>query len=230
MNEGFQTFVDQLDTPACVLSVERKETDHRRAIHVIAGNRAYIDTIEKKIPGFNENPRPFVPDIDYTEYAPQDMNFEHSCIQAALYKKKINANVRTDHFDVWFNILFIPLHSDSEELGYCAYVMELSKEPDAAAMSSSASIASDVLETCIKLRSTDNFREAMKLICKDIRDLCDSEHCCFFMVDTHDRKCSVLCEALSDNTELLSMEAYVDDAFYAIAESWEATIAGSNCL
>ncbi len=108
---------------------------------------------------------------------------------------------------------------------------KINLKPDAKRMSTiSAEIASAVLETCIKLRSPDDFRETMNSICKDIRDLCDSEHCCILLMDTEKRACSVLCEAFSENTKLLPMETYVDDAFYDIADSWKGTIAGSNCL
>ncbi len=231
MGDRFQSFLEQFDSPVCVLSVERNEKDRRRTIRIVTGNRPYLDTIEKYVPGLNENPRPFVPGLEYTNYVPQDMNFEQACIQAAIHQKRVSGYAHPDNFDFWFSMLFLPLHSDDPELGYCAYMMELSKEPDAANMSAtSSSIATAVLETCIKLRSADDFRDSMELICKDIRDLCDSEHCCFFLVDTHKRKCSVLCEALSEDTKLLPMTSYVNDAFYDIAASWEATIAGSNCL
>ena len=49
-------------------------------------------------------------------------------------------------------------------------------------------------------------------------------------MDNEKRSCSVLCEAFSQDTKLLPMEKYVDDAFYDIADSWKDTIAGSNCL
>ncbi|SFC76295.1 GGDEF domain-containing protein [Ruminococcus albus] len=232
MADRFQAFVEQFDTPVCILSVERKATGHRRVIRIVTGNRFYLDTIEKATPGLNDAPKVFVPDQEYTAYVPQDLNFEQACKQAALDKKRVSSYAHPEHFEFWFSMLFLPLHSDDdEELGYCAYIMELSKEFDATTMSAkSSNIANAVLQTCIKLRSTDDFHESMESICRDIRDMCDSEHCCFFLLDTHKRKCSVLCEALSEDTELVSMLNYVNDAFYDIAESWEATLAGSNCL
>jgi diguanylate cyclase (GGDEF)-like protein len=109
--------------------------------------------------------------------------------------------------------------------------MEISFKPDAKRLSTiSSDIASAVLETCIKLRSSDDFTETMTSVCEDIRELCDSEHCCVFLMDTQRRKCSVLCEAFSKDTKLLPMGTYVNDAFYDIADSWMNTISGSNCL
>jgi diguanylate cyclase (GGDEF)-like protein len=109
--------------------------------------------------------------------------------------------------------------------------MDINFKPDAKRLSTiSADVASSVLETCIKLRSHEDFKMTMNVICKDLRDLCDSEHCCILLMDKAKRKCSVLCEAFADNSELLPMDNYVNDDFYAIAESWLDTIAGSNCI
>ncbi len=45
-----------------------------------------------------------------------------------------------------------------------------------------------------------------------------------------ERTCEVLCESFAEGSKLLPMERYIDENFYSIAESWEGTIAGSNCL
>ena len=94
----------------------------------------------------------------------------------------------------------------------------------------SADTALSVLDTCIKLRGTTDFIATMKVVIRNIRDLCDAEHCCVLAMNEHERSCRVLCEALSENTKLLSMEAYVNDEFYDIADSWAQTLAGSSCL
>ena len=110
--------------------------------------------------------------------------------------------------------------------------MEINFEPDSKALSGSVSseIAKDVLETCITLRGTKDFQAAMNEVIRGISEMCDAEHCCVFLMDTYERKCSVLCEALSVNTKLTTMNRYLDEHFYEIAESWEGTIAGSNCI
>lgn len=159
------------------------------------------------------------------------MNFEDASYNAAVKKKCLHSYAHPARFDVWFNMSFIPLFPDDGNICYCMYIMEINFKPDAKRMSTiSADIASSVLETCIKLRSPDDFKETMQSICVDIRDLCDSEHCCILLMDNEKRSCSVLCEAFSQDTKLLPMEKYVDDAFYDIADSWKDTIAGSNCL
>ena len=49
-------------------------------------------------------------------------------------------------------------------------------------------------------------------------------------MDSYERTCKVIGEAFSEDTDLIPMENYLDENFYSIAESWEGTIAGSNCL
>ena len=79
----------------------------------------------------------------------------------------------------------------------------------------SADTASSVLETCIKLRGTSDFKATMEDVIVDIRDMCDAEHCCVFVIDRNTRGCYVLCEAFSKDTKLLPMATYVNDDFYS---------------
>lgn len=228
---NFQSIVDSIPTAACVISVEKLDGDNYGKIRIVTGNRTYLDTIEHPAENLAMLTRKFVPNSDYTDYLTRDMNFEDASYNAAVKKKCLHSYAHPARFDVWFNMSFIPLFPDDGNICYCMYIMEINFKPDAKRMSTiSADIASSVLETCIKLRSPDDFKETMQSICVDIRDLCDSEHCCILLMDNEKRSCSVLCEAFSQDTKLLPMEKYVDDAFYDIADSWKDTIAGSNCL
>ena len=228
---NFQSIVDSIPTAACVISVEKLDGDNYGKIRIVTGNRPYLDTIEHPAENLAMLTRKFVPNSDYTDYLTRDMNFEDASYNAAVKKKCLHSYAHPARFDVWFNMSFIPLFPDDGNICYCMYIMEINFKPDAKRMSTiSADIASSVLETCIKLRSPDDFKETMQSICVDIRDLCDSEHCCILLMDNEKRSCSVLCEAFSQDTKLLPMEKYVDDAFYDIADSWKDTIAGSNCL
>lgn len=228
---NFQSFVDSIPTAACIVSVEKLDGNNYGKLRIVTGNRMYIDSIERPAENLTMLTQKFIPNSEYTNYLTRDMNFEDACYNAAVKKKCIHAYAHPARFDVWFNMTFLPLIPDDGNICYCMYIMEINFKPDAKRLSTiSSDIACSVLETCIKLRSPDDFKETMASICKDIRDLCDSEHCCILLMDTEKRKCSVLCEAFSEGSELLPMEHYVDDAFYDIAESWKDTISGSNCL
>jgi len=227
----FQTTVDSIGAASCVMSVEKTENGGYGKVRIVTGNRTYLDTIEKPMDGLEMLTKKFIPNSEYTNYLTRDMNFEDSCFQAAVNKKCLHAYVHPDRYDVWFDLSFIPLCPDEGNLCYCLYIMEVNFKPDAKRLSTiSSDIASAVLETCIKLQNPENFKETMKDVCSDIRELCDSEHCCILLMDTVNRQCSVLCEALSSDTKLVSMLNFVDDSFYDIAESWKGTISGSNCI
>jgi diguanylate cyclase (GGDEF)-like protein len=228
---NFQSFADSIPMAACIVSVEKLAGDDYGKVRIVNGNRLYIDSIERPPENMTMLTKKFVPDSEYTSYLTRDLNFEDACYNAAVRKKCIHSYAHPARFDIWFNMTFLPLYPDDGDICYCMYIMEASFKPDAKRLSTiSADIASSVLETCIKLRSPGDFRETMSSICKDIRKLCDSEYCCILLMDTEKRKCSVLCEAFSQDSRLLPMETYVNDEFYDIADSWKDTISGSNCL
>ena len=227
----FQSFVDNIPTAACVVSVEKFDNGDYGNIRIVTGNPTYIDSIEKPFENVTMLTKKFVPNSEYTDYLNRDMNFEDACFNAAVNKKCLHSYAHPARFDVWFNMTFLPLAYENGNTCYCVYIMEVNFKPDAKRMSSiSADIASAVLETCIKLRSPGDFKETMRSICQDVRELCDSEHFCILLMDHEKRKCTVLSEAFAPESKLLPMENYNDDKFYDIAESWEDTIAGSNCL
>ncbi len=227
----FQTIVDGMVPMSCVVSVEKLDNDQYGAIRIVTGNRPYIDSIEKPAPGTEMLSKEFVPNSEYTRYLTRDLNFETACYRAAVQKKCLHSYAHPDRMEVWLNMNFLPLMADEGNLCYCLYMMEINFEPDSENMSDiSETMAASVLETCIKLRGAKDFKATLRDVIKDIRDLCDAEHCCIMTVDEIVRSCAVLGEAFGENTKLLPMENYVDDAFYDIAASWEGTIAGSNCL
>lgn len=227
----FQKVVDGIGAMACVVSVENLGNGRAGKYRIVAGNQAYIDSIEKPAPGTEMLSDKFIPNQEYTVYLSRDLNFEDFCYRSAVNKKCLHSYVHPDRFDLWFNMTFLPLEPNEGNLCHCLYIMEINFEPQAKRLSNiSGDMASAVLETCIKLRGTRDFGKTMKDVIKDIRDLCDAEHCCVLTMNDISRTCAVLGEAFSDNTNLRSMNDYLDDKFYSIAESWEATIAGSNCL
>ena len=227
----FQAVVDSMSAMACVVSVEDLGDGKAGKYRIVTGNKAYIDSIENPAPGTEMLTDKFTPNTEYTNYMTRDLNFEDYCYRAAVQKKCLHSYAHPERMPVWFNMSFLPLFPDDGNICYCLYLMEINFAPNSESMSDiSGEMASAVLETCIKLRGAVDFKETMKDVIKDIRNLCDAEHCCILTVDETKRKCEVLCEAFSKDTDLLSMEEYLDDAFYDIAASWEDTIAGSNCL
>ncbi len=227
----FQAIVDGMVPMTCVVSVEKLDGDQYGEIRIVAGNRPYIDSIEKPAPGTEMLSQEFVPNSKYTRYLTRDLNFETACYRAAVQKKCLHSYAHPDRMEVWLNMNFLPLMADEGNLCYCLYMMEINFVPDSESMADlSEKTAAQVLNTCIKLRGTTDFKATMRDVIKDVRDLCDAEHCCILTVNEFFRSCAVLGEAFSADSKLLPMENYVDASFYDIAASWEGTIAGSNCL
>ena len=227
----FQSIVDGIQTMACVVSVEKKADDTYGDVRIVTGNKAYISSIENPAPGTEMLRDKFTPNSLYTDYLTQDLNFEDYSYRSAVLKKCLHSYAHPDRMDVWFNMMFIPLWPDNGDICYCMYLMEISFEPDTSAMSAmSSNVATAALDICIKLSGTKDFKATMKDVIKDIRDLCDAEHCCILTIDEMERSCAVLAEAFAEGSNLLPMEKYLDNDFYDIADSWEGTIAGSNCI
>ncbi|MBR4718640.1 MAG: EAL domain-containing protein [Lachnospiraceae bacterium] len=228
----FQTIVDGMSAMTCVVSVETLPDGKRGKFHIVTGNKVYIDSIEHPAPGTKMLKEKFVPDSEYTDYLTRDLNFEDYCYRAAVEKKCLHSYAHPDRMSVWFNMMFIPLWENKENLSYCLYMMEISFEADSEQMSNnlSSDTAAAVLDTCIRLRGTNDFKATMNDVVKGIRELCEAEHCCILVLDEFERSCRVLGEAFAEGSTLLPMQNYLDEGFYDIADSWSSTIAGSNCL
>ena len=225
-----QTYVDQFDSMTGILSVEKNTDGTYGKIRIEAGNKAYIDNLEQysKIAG---KTKPFLPGSEYTDYIPKDLNFEHFVSTSALQKKPMHSYVFADRFGIWFNLFCQPLRSDSSDKYYCAYTQEISTEASPELMANqSAKTTSDVLKTCIKLRSTKNFLKTIDEVIADIRSICGAEYCCILLTDFAEGKCSLLSENFDPTSSQKSLKNYLNDSFIDFAKSWIKTIAGSNCL
>lgn len=180
----FQTIVDSVQTMACIVSVEKKPNNSYGEIRLVTGNEAYIASIEHPAPGTAMLTDKFVPNTPYTNYLTRDTNFEDFSYRSAVNKKCLHSYAHPDRMDVWFNMMFIPLWPDDGDICYCMYLMEIDFEPDTSNMSViSSDVSSAVIETCIKLSGTTDFSTTIKDVIKDIRNLCDAEHCCILTVN-----------------------------------------------
>lgn len=217
----------------CILSVEKDKDGGCGTIRMVAANPPYIASIED--PGHVSSAEmlnnKFVPGSEYTRYIPKDLTFEDLCYNAAILGKPIHTYSRPERYPFWLNVFIMPLESDDPNIGYCSYSLELHMVPDTNLMvNQSADTMSDVLKTCIKLRGTGDRKQIFHEIVGDIRNICDSDHCCVLITDKETRTCRVLGEAIKEGCGLLPMATYLDEGFFAITETWKDTIAGSTCF
>ncbi len=227
----FQQIADSMAAMTCIVSVEKRPNGGYGDIRIVTGNRAYIDSIEHPIGDMQMLTSKFTPNCLYTDYMTRDLNFEEYCYLAAVEKKCMHSYAHPDRFDAWFNMTFLPLMPEEGNLCFCTYTMEINFAADRARLCNvSPELASAVLGTAIKLSGTSDFDAAMNDVIKDIREMCHSERCCILLMDPASRTCSVLCEDIAPNSQKKPLSVIVDDSFYDIAETWESTISGSNCL
>ena len=226
-----QSFVDMIDIMTCIISVETKEDGSYGDIRIVTGNPAYIHSIEhanEDAPQMITNK--FVPNSLYQTYFPTDLNFEDFCFRCAVLKQPMHTYIHPDRFDFWFNLFMMPLGSEGN-IHYCTYSQVVSKHVDSEQMSNaSASIATDVLNTCIKLRDSNNFQHTMDEIISDIRKLCDAQSCVILLTEHETRTCTALCESRNAYSMLPSMMGKINEDFYDLTASWKDTIGGSNGL
>ena len=226
----FQKFVDGFHSMTCVVSVEKLPDGKWGEIRLVAGNKAYIDSIENIPDAPKMLTNKFIPNSLYQNYIPKDTNFELFCYSSAVLKKPMHSYVHPERFDFWFNLFSLPIDYEDGNLCYCTYTQELTHEAESSKMSNvSQGIAAEVLNTCIKLRGTSDFKETMKDVIKDIREICGAAYCGILNIDGLSSKCSMLAEDISSDFVDYNPGWFTED-FYEIVRTWDDIIGGSNCF
>ena len=230
-------FAECFDPMTCVLSVEKKEGGGYGTIRIVTGNQKYLDSLALAAGGVDldsDAKAEFVPNSEYTRYIPKDLNFEDVCYRCAILKEPIHNCVRMGRYSFDINMYMMPAAYEDEQLAYCTFSQVLVQKTDDNMVSSNLSMetATDVISTCIKLRSNKPFHEIMQEVVEDIRRICDAESCIVLLLDENMRTCSVLGEAKAEGSALDRMDVIMEAQgdFYDMAESWLDTIGGSFCL
>lgn len=222
---NFDELLKNYKAKTCIISVERFSENDYGNIKVVAGNQAHCDDIAH-ITG-----HPFVPGCPYEMCFPKNLNFEDFCFRCAFGAQPLHTYVSLYEMGLWLNMFLIPFESDQENIGYCIYTYDVTPQADTKQMSDvSMDVSTKVLETCIKFRGSTDFEKTINEVIHDIREICESEHCCILMLDKDEKKCYPLAEALMEGSEGTYVSEYIDDDFYVMAENWVNTLQGSTCI
>ena len=230
---NYQDFVDGFELTTCIISVEKFPDGGYGNIRIVAGNKPYIDSIENPYNNASAHMlnNKFIPNSPYEKYIPKDLNFEQTCYRCAFEKKPIHTYLRPERFACWLNQYILPVESDDPNIGYCSYTLDITMEADAKIMTHvSASTASSVLETCIKLRGSNDFPQTMNEVMGAICELCGANKCALLLTDFKQGTCSVLAEAVREGSGEKIKNYEENDSFFEMVKTWNDTIAGSNCL
>ena len=221
-----QKFVDNFHTMTSILSVEKRDDDRIGTIRIESANDLYIRAMENVDKDgnvvFKEK---FVPGSSYERYMKKELNFENFCYECAIKKKPVHAYIRPERYTFCINLYMMPLAIDDPKKAYCSYSQEITLEENVDAMSNiSAKTSSNVLRTCIKLRSTKNLQKTMDEVIEDIRKICDASYCCVMLTDFNDNTWSVFSDALKPDSGIRSIRELKSENFVDYARSWIKTL------
>ncbi len=230
---NYQEFVDGFELTTCIISVRKFPDGSYGDIRIVAGNKPYIDSIENPYNGASAHMlnNKFIPNSPYDKYIPKDLNFEQTVYRCAFQKKPVHTYLKPDRFECWLNQYIMPVESDNPDIGYCSYTLDITMDVDTEIMTHvSASTASSVLETCIKLRGRNDFKKAITDVLGDIIKLSGANKCTLLITDFKECTCSKLAEAVREGSGEVLDSFKIPDDFFEIVKTWNATLAGSNCL
>ena len=217
----FQSIVDSCGMAAAVISVEKTDDGHYGDIRIVCANAKYKQTMGA---GYYDN-------MIYSELIPKEPNFEDFCYRCAVLKQHLHAYIDTRSMGVWTDGNYIPLSPDCDEGNLCHYLFmfEFTQRPDTEKLADvSMEIASSVIQTCITLRSSDNFYESMNTVIKDIQKKTEAFASSVIMIDKEQNKYALLCDAFSD--ESISMRDFMPFLTPEVVFSWEETIGKHDCI
>ena len=221
----FDKLLSGYKTKACVLSVDSYPDERFGNIRIVAGNKPHCEDMLRTMR------KEFIPGSPYAEYFPEDKNFEDFCYRSAILGQPLHTYVELPFMNLWLNMFLLPLESDKENTGYCLYSYDVAPKADAEQRASlSADTAATVLQTCIKLRGSGNIKETIGEVIEDIRNICESDHCCILLVDKETRSCETFSESIREGSTVLPMDHFLDDGFFDITQTWDDTIGGSTCV
>lgn len=216
----FQMLVDNIGKPAAVLSVEKKKGGGYGEIRIVRANSSYRETMGS---GYRD-------DMLYHELVPRDVKFEDYCYHAAILGQKMHSYVETKALNAWTDFEILPLNSGSDTHGYCIFLFEFTKGPEADRMSNvSMETASLVIESCIKLLGSKNFKESVGRVIEDVRTLADAFSCRIMLVN-HDKK-EIVNYSVSQRKGEPGVGIPVEAVLpYNVVRTWDAMIDESNVV
>ena len=189
----FKKILDNYICKACILSVEKFPDGKYGNIRAVAGNRAHIEEVKLQTgKDFTEN------DL-YTKYLPKSLNFEDYCYRSAILHQTHHSYIEIFGGAQWLEMYLIPIKSDEENIGYCLYTYSVTHRVDTGIMTDvPPDVSKAVLDSCIMLHGTKDFKETINEVIKDIRDICQARRCCVILVDEEARESLVLADSLRD--------------------------------
>lgn len=220
----YKSFVANFKRVACVLSVDLNETDSEKRYLVIDANDAYKHTVVEKLEDFKTN-------VPYTRYIQKAENFEALCDSCVTQNKPIHTYFDIELYNAWLEVFLMPLESDDPGKGIVLFSYEMNPKADINKLADiSSETATNVIKTCLKLRETNDFQEAMNAVIADIREQCGAKRCSILLTDYEKREYKLLCEDYGNDPNQIPLSELLTEEFYKVIETWPRLIKKSNCF
>lgn len=219
----YKGFLSQFSRVACVMSVNLKAEGDERYL-VEDANDAYKATVVKNLDDF-------VMHVPYTKYIPKAANFETLCENCVMSDRPIHTYFDIELYNAWMEVFLTPLSSEDPDKKMLLFSYEMNPKADIDKLTDiSSETATNVIKTCLKLRETNDFQQAMNSVIADIRMQCGAKRCSILLTDFEKRKYSLLCEDYEDEPNQLPLSAYLTEEFYRVIETWPRLMNKSNCF
>ena len=220
----YKSFIANFKRVACVLSVDLNETDSEKRYLVIDANDAYKHTVVEKLEDFKTN-------VPYTRYIQKAENFEALCDSCVTQNKPIHTYFDIELYNAWMEVFLMPLESDDPGKGIVLFSYEMNPKADINKLADiSSETATNVIKTCLKLRETNDFQEAMNAVIADIREQCGAKRCSILLTDYEKREYKLLCEDYGNDPNQIPLSEFLTEEFYKVIETWPRLIKKSNCF
>ena len=221
----YKDLLESFQGVASILAVDLKVESGDSRYKVVDGNEAYKRTVVKSLDEFEQN-------VPYTRYIMKASNFESLLETVASSGKPLHTYFDIELYNAWMEVFYLPLKSDDPDRKLILFTYEMNQKANVDKLTDiTPETATNVIQTCLKLRETDDFKESMKEVVKDIRRQCGSQRCSVLMTDYEKRDYRLLCEDYDrDDPNQMPMESFLTEEFYAVIETWPRLINKSNCF
>ena len=182
----YQELVDQVKQPCAVLSV-RLADGGGAEIRVMSRNKAMASILGES----------FHPGMPYSEEGKRNLRFEEFCCRAVKRGQSIHDYTYIYQIDGWGEILLIPLHRESDTLGYCQFVLEPTKASDAKHLAKvSPEAGAAVINACVTLMEAKDLQTGVEFVLRDMLDATGSWCCRIVLSDDEKKTVTTLCECV----------------------------------
>ena len=222
---NFQSFVDAVAMPCCVIAVQCRSDYTCGDIRIACSNQLYKDIMG---PACKDG-------MLYYNLVPQDNKFENFCFRSAIFGERMHAYVETRALSTWTDQTLIPLcgtdpEPDGSFIGYCQFIFEFTETAEADRMASvSVTTAETVIQATIELMGGVNFLEGLGKSLDAILQFSDAKACRIMLIDHEKQKAITLCERAAEDSHP-KVPVGGNYISYELMNTWEKIIGDSNCL